>query len=44
LSRTPSRVETRAPFLGEHTWEILAEILGYDGERIAELAAAELLE
>ena len=44
LSRTPSRVETRAPFLGEHTWEILADILGYDDDRIAELAAAELLE
>jgi benzylsuccinate CoA-transferase BbsF subunit len=44
LSRTPSRVETRAPFLGEHTWEILSDILGYDADRIAELAAAELLE
>ncbi|MDH3678334.1 MAG: CoA transferase [Acidimicrobiia bacterium] len=44
LSRTPSRVEARAPFLGEHTWEALTEILGYDEDRVAELAAAELLE
>jgi benzylsuccinate CoA-transferase BbsF subunit len=44
LSRTPSRVDIRAPFLGEHTWDILSEILGYDAERIGELAAAELLE
>jgi len=43
LSRTPSRV-VRAPFLGEHTWDILSGILGYDGDRIAELAAAEILE
>ena len=44
LSATPSRVERRAPFLGEHTWQILSDILGYDEERIAELAIAELLE
>jgi benzylsuccinate CoA-transferase BbsF subunit len=43
LSRTPSRV-VRAPFLGEHTWDILSGILGYDADRIAELAAAGLLE
>ncbi|MEL7208660.1 MAG: CoA transferase, partial [Actinomycetota bacterium] len=44
LSRTPSEVHTRAPFLGEHTWDILTDVLGYDADRIAELAAAELLE
>lgn len=44
LSRTPSAVKARAPFLGEHTWEILTEILGYDPDRVAELAAAEVLE
>lgn len=44
FSRTPGRADTRAPLLGEHTWEILSDILGYDGDRIGELAAAELLE
>lgn len=43
LSRTPTSV-TRAPRIGEHSFDILTEILGYDSERIAELAAAELLE
>ena len=44
LSRTPGAPRCRAPFLGEHTWEVLTDLLGYDAERIAELAAAELLE
>lgn len=44
LSRTPSQVETRSPLLGEHSWDILTNILGYDEEKIAELAAAELLQ
>lgn len=44
LSESPSAVETRAPFLGEHTWSVLSEILGYDEDRIGALAAAELLE
>lgn len=44
LSRTPGTVDVRAPFLGEHTWQILSGVLGYDDERITELASAELLE
>ena len=44
LSRTPARVTHGGPTFGEHTFEILDEVLGYDGDRIAELAAAELLE
>jgi len=44
LSRTPSEVKTSAPLLGEHTWDILTNVLGYDSDRIAELAGAELLE
>jgi succinyl-CoA:mesaconate CoA transferase len=38
LSETPSGVHHRAPFLGEHSREVLAEY-GLDGERIGELVA-----
>ena len=34
LSETPGRVETPAPLLGEHSDEVLREILGYAPERI----------
>lgn len=44
LSRTPAKVAHGGPTFGEHTFEVLAEVLGYDAEHIAELAAAELLE
>lgn len=44
LSRTPARVERGGPTLGEHSWEVLSDILGYDADQIADLAAAELLE
>ncbi|MFV0259418.1 MAG: CaiB/BaiF CoA transferase family protein [Acidimicrobiales bacterium] len=44
LSRTPLRVVYGGPTFGEHTFEILTERLGYDTDRIAELASAELLE
>jgi crotonobetainyl-CoA:carnitine CoA-transferase CaiB-like acyl-CoA transferase len=44
LSRTPAAVLHGGPTFGEHTFDILSEMLGYDGDRIAELAAAELLE
>jgi benzylsuccinate CoA-transferase BbsF subunit len=44
LSRTPGRPAARAPLLGEHTYEVLSGILGYDDERIGDLAAAEVLE
>ena len=44
LSRTPGEVTHAGPVLGEHTFEILTEHLGYDSDRIAELAIAELLE
>lgn len=43
LLRTPPVVQRRAPFLGEHTFEVLSEMLGYDADRIADLAAAEAL-
>lgn len=44
LSRTPSVVGHGGPTFGEHTFDILTGLLGYDGDRIADLAAAELFE
>ena len=42
MSRTPSRIRTPPPLMGEHSDEILAE-LGYDQEQIAALRAAGVL-
>ena len=39
LSRTPARIG-QPPAVGEHTEQVLRDILGYDDERIADLAAA----
>jgi formyl-CoA transferase len=39
LSDSPARIE-RSPLLGEHTAEILKEVLGYSEERIAQLKSA----
>ena len=44
LSRSEHGPKVRAPFLGEHTFEILSDLVGYSSERIADLAAAEVLE
>ncbi len=44
MSRTPAVFRSGGPTFGEHTFEVLSETLGYDTDRIAELAAAELLE
>jgi crotonobetainyl-CoA:carnitine CoA-transferase CaiB-like acyl-CoA transferase len=44
LSRTPAVVTYGGPTLGEHTFEVLTDILGYDPDRIADLAAGELFE
>jgi crotonobetainyl-CoA:carnitine CoA-transferase CaiB-like acyl-CoA transferase len=43
FSRTPAVVTHGGPTWGEHNWEILTEELGYDPERIADLAVAEVL-
>ncbi len=43
LSKTPGRVRTPAPCLGEHTEYVCKEILGLDDEGIAELMVAGAL-
>ena len=44
MSRTPAVITHGGPTFGEHSFEILTDVLGYDTDRIAELAGAELLE
>ena len=44
LSRTPAVITRGGPTIGQHTFDVLTDILGYDGDRIAELAVAEVLE
>ncbi len=43
LSETPGTVRTPAPEFGQHTEEILLDLLGYDWDRIAELRAKEVI-
>lgn len=40
LNKTPARVASRPPRLGEHTDAVLADLLGYDPARISGLRAA----
>ncbi len=44
MSRTPATYSRGGPMCGEDTYEILTDVLGYDVDRVAELAAAEALE
>ena len=44
LSRSQGGFDWAGPTYGQHSMEILEGILGYDGEQIAELAVAEVLE
>jgi crotonobetainyl-CoA:carnitine CoA-transferase CaiB-like acyl-CoA transferase len=44
LSRTPLAVERAAPCLGEDTDRVLADVLGYAPERIAELRRSGVLD
>jgi succinyl-CoA:(S)-malate CoA-transferase subunit B len=37
LSETPGKIRHLGPRLGEHTDEVLREVLGIDEQRIAEL-------
>jgi crotonobetainyl-CoA:carnitine CoA-transferase CaiB-like acyl-CoA transferase len=42
MTRTPSRIRTPPPLMGEHADELLRE-LGYDDQEIADLRAAEVI-
>ena len=44
LSRTPARVSETVPTLGGDNEWVLSEVLGYDDEKIAQLAIAGALE
>jgi benzylsuccinate CoA-transferase BbsF subunit len=43
LARTPGRLRSPAPLLGQHTEEVLTELLGLDEDQIAELTAQDIL-
>jgi crotonobetainyl-CoA:carnitine CoA-transferase CaiB-like acyl-CoA transferase len=43
LSKTPGSVRLPAPELGQHTEEILSEVLGYDRKRIGELRERKVI-
>lgn len=43
LTKTPIRMETAAPLLGEHTREVLSGMLGYTDKEIEKLSADEVL-
>ncbi len=44
MSRSEDQVTDAGPSLGQHTFEILLGILGYDDERLSEVVAAGVLE
>ena len=44
LSETPIGPVKAAPMLGEDTFSVLSDVLGYDEDQIAELAAAEIFD
>jgi crotonobetainyl-CoA:carnitine CoA-transferase CaiB-like acyl-CoA transferase len=44
LSRTPSKITSAGPTIGQHTFDVLLEVLGYDDEKLSELVVAEALE
>lgn len=43
FSRTPARPTGAGPLIGQHTFEVLRDVLGYSEEAIADLAAAGAL-
>lgn len=44
FSATPGTIDRAAPLLGEHTDEILRELLGCSAERIATLRTAAIVK
>jgi len=43
LSETPAKIETASPLFGQHTDELLNDLLGYTQEKISELRASEII-
>jgi CoA:oxalate CoA-transferase len=39
MTKTPGRIDYPSPFLGQHTTEVLSEVLGYPEDKITALAA-----
>lgn len=44
FSRTPAQTQSHPPMLGEHTREILAEVLGYSPEKVETLLEAKAVK
>ncbi len=44
LSRTPASITEAGPTIGQHTFDVLLEVLGYDDEKLSELVVAGVLE
>jgi crotonobetainyl-CoA:carnitine CoA-transferase CaiB-like acyl-CoA transferase len=44
LSRTPAEIRHDLPTLGRDNFEVLAQVLGYNDDKIAELAIAGVLD
>jgi crotonobetainyl-CoA:carnitine CoA-transferase CaiB-like acyl-CoA transferase len=42
LSRTPARLDAAGPLLGEHTFPVLTDLLGYDDDLVTELVVSEI--
>ncbi len=43
LSRTPVKIERACPELGEHTEEVLQNLLGFSQEKITELRSVQAI-
>lgn len=44
LGRTPATATTAGPTMGQHTYDVLTQILGYDEDRFVELVVNNILE
>ena len=43
FSKTPARPTRAGPLIGEHTFEVMKDVLGYTDDEISEIAAAGAL-
>lgn len=43
LSKTPAKIETTAPLLGQHSDELLHDLLGYTKEKMEELSQNNII-